>query len=78
MLEAVGHPHVVNPDSALRRIAVERGWPVLAFRRPVTMPRRVPHVDKRAGGALVGVAVLVGVAWMAFHAIGRRRLEQVA
>jgi HAD superfamily hydrolase (TIGR01490 family) len=32
MLEVVGHPRVVNPDRALRRIAREREWPVLAFR----------------------------------------------
>jgi hypothetical protein len=32
MLEAVGHPRVVNPDRALRRIARDRHWPVLAFR----------------------------------------------
>ncbi len=31
MLEAVGHPHAVNPDRQLRRIAMDRGWPVLAF-----------------------------------------------
>lgn len=31
MLEAVGHPHAVNPDRHLRKIAVARGWPVLAF-----------------------------------------------
>jgi HAD superfamily hydrolase (TIGR01490 family) len=31
MLEAVGHPRAVNPDRALRRIARERHWPVLAF-----------------------------------------------
>jgi HAD superfamily hydrolase (TIGR01490 family) len=31
MLEAVGHPHVVNPDRGLRRVARSRGWPVLAF-----------------------------------------------
>jgi HAD superfamily hydrolase (TIGR01490 family) len=31
MLEAVGHPHAVNPDRALRRLAQQRGWPVLAF-----------------------------------------------
>jgi HAD superfamily hydrolase (TIGR01490 family) len=31
MLEAVGHPHAVNPDRALRKIARERRWPVLAF-----------------------------------------------
>jgi HAD superfamily hydrolase (TIGR01490 family) len=28
MLDAVGNPHVVNPDSALRRIAESRGWPI--------------------------------------------------
>lgn len=32
-LEAVGHPVVVNPDRTLRRLAGERGWPVLRFRR---------------------------------------------
>jgi len=32
-LEAVGHPVAVNPDRALRRIAAERGWPTLEFRR---------------------------------------------
>jgi HAD superfamily hydrolase (TIGR01490 family) len=31
MLEAVGRPHAVNPDRTLRRLAVQRGWPVLAF-----------------------------------------------
>ncbi len=31
LLEAVGRPHAVNPDRALRRVARERGWPVLAF-----------------------------------------------
>src|SRR4051812_17131949 len=34
MLEAVGHPHTVNPDRALRREAADRGWPVLSFNRP--------------------------------------------
>jgi HAD superfamily hydrolase (TIGR01490 family) len=31
MLEAVGHPRVVNPDRVLRKIARERNWPVLTF-----------------------------------------------
>ena len=31
MLETVGHPHAVNPDRHLRKIAAQRGWPVLAF-----------------------------------------------
>jgi len=33
LLESVGHPVVVNPDRALRRIAAERDWPVLEFQR---------------------------------------------
>ncbi len=31
MLETVGRPHAVNPDRQLRRVALARGWPVLAF-----------------------------------------------
>jgi HAD superfamily hydrolase (TIGR01490 family) len=32
LLELVGHPHVVNPDRALRRVAKARRWPELTFR----------------------------------------------
>lgn len=31
-LALVGHPVAVNPDRGLRRIAAERGWPVLEFK----------------------------------------------
>ncbi len=31
LLEAVGHPIVVNPDSRLRTLAGERGWPIEYF-----------------------------------------------
>jgi HAD superfamily hydrolase (TIGR01490 family) len=30
-LEAVGYPVAANPDRKLRRIAAERGWPVVDF-----------------------------------------------
>jgi HAD superfamily hydrolase (TIGR01490 family) len=33
LLELVGHPHVVNPDRALRRVARARQWPELTFRQ---------------------------------------------
>jgi HAD superfamily hydrolase (TIGR01490 family) len=44
LLEVVGHPRVVNPDRALRKVAKARGWPVLAF-------RQTPAAKRRPGGA---------------------------
>lgn len=32
LLELVGHPHVVEPTEQLRKVASERGWPILSFR----------------------------------------------
>jgi HAD superfamily hydrolase (TIGR01490 family) len=65
MLEAVGHPTAVNPDRGLRRVAAERGWPVLEFTRPVTLRSRfsgtrTPVVTSAAVGAAVA-----GLAWYA-------------
>jgi HAD superfamily hydrolase (TIGR01490 family) len=37
MLRAVGHPAAVNPDRALRREAILRGWPVLSFSNATPM-----------------------------------------
>ena len=34
MLESVGCPAAVNPDRRLRRVALERGWPILNLKRP--------------------------------------------
>ncbi len=31
VLEAVGHPYVVNPGRRMKRLAVARGWPLLAW-----------------------------------------------
>ena len=56
MLEAVGHPVAVNPDSELERVAAERNWEIMRFRSAVTLRDRV------AGKALPGVAVAGGVA----------------
>lgn len=41
LLEAVGHPVAVNPDKALRKEALDRGWEVRDFIRPVRPKRRV-------------------------------------
>jgi HAD superfamily hydrolase (TIGR01490 family) len=76
MLEIVGHPVCVNPDATLRRTAVERGWPVVDFARPVAMPtvrQRIAGVntpDNRRNALVAGAAtVALGLAWYA----GRRR-----
>jgi len=66
MLEAVGHAHAVNPDKELRRIAVERGWPVLVFTKPVELRSRVPFPPARqtlAALAVGGALAAGGVLW---------------
>ncbi len=69
MLEAVGYPSAVNPDRALRRIAVERGWPILAFARPVSLRSRLglrrPSAPVVAGAAVGVGAAVAGLAWYA-------------
>ena len=56
-LEAVGHPVAVNPDRELRRIAAERGWPVLEF-----SARAYPHARRRVPPLLLALPLLAGVA----------------
>src|SRR5262249_58269598 len=41
LLAAVGHPTAVNADRGLRRVAVERRWPMLEFRPPIPLGRRL-------------------------------------
>ncbi|GHJ23924.1 hypothetical protein TPA0909_55380 [Streptomyces albus] len=63
MLEAVGHPHAVNPDRALRKEALARDWPVLTFSRPVRPQAAHPlAVHAVHGRALALTAVAVGAA----------------
>ncbi|MGZ8750971.1 MAG: HAD family hydrolase [Pseudonocardia sp.] len=64
LLEAVGHPTAVNPDRALRRVAEERGWPILTFAVPVALrPRIRPATAAAVAGAGLGAAALVGAGW---------------
>lgn len=74
MLETVGHPFAVNPDKELRRIARERGWPILVFSRPVALRSRLPLPPARptiAALAVGGAVALGGVLWAGAR---RRRL----
>jgi HAD superfamily hydrolase (TIGR01490 family) len=59
MLASVGHPFAVNPDRSLARIAHDREWPILSFRKPV---RAHDHRRSRTP-AIVGAAVVGALAF---------------
>ena len=69
MLAAVGHPVAVNPDKALRKVAVERGWPVRVFAKPIRVKRRVPTPPGPpvAYAGLVAVAAVIALGWLLAH-----------
>jgi HAD superfamily hydrolase (TIGR01490 family) len=81
MLEAVGQPHAVNPDRALRREAVIRGWPILDFSRPVPLRRRFPRLGAPRTPALAAAlgagAATAGLAWYATRRWSRTALPKV-
>lgn len=61
IMEMVGHPVAVNPDSLLTDVAHERGWPIVIFARKT----------KRAVAAS-SLAVLTGTAMGLTYLLGRR------
>ncbi|NYD43613.1 HAD family hydrolase [Nocardioides panaciterrulae] len=75
MLEAVGHPHAVNPDRELRRIATTNGWPVLVFTKPVALQGRVPLPPAKPTLAALAVGGVVAVGSMVWANARRRRLD---
>jgi len=72
LLELVGHPHAVNPDRHLRRIAGQRGWPVHDFRSR----RQVMLVAVSAAAATL-VAVMPFV-WPSTSRRARRAVVRLA
>jgi len=71
MLELVGHPSAVNPDRALRRLAVERGWPILTFSLAVPLRQRLRPAPAITAGAIGAIAAAAAAA--AFAVQRRRR-----
>jgi HAD superfamily hydrolase (TIGR01490 family) len=71
MLEAVGHPSAVNPDRALRKEALARGWPVLEFKNPVPLRARMglagPRTPMYAAAGLGAGMAAAGLVWYARH-----------
>jgi len=58
MLEAVGHPVVVNPDSELAAVAAERGWEVRRFESAVTLRDKLPTIAA-SGAVATGIAAVL-------------------
>jgi len=65
-LEAVGHPVAVNPDRELRRVAADRGWPMLEF-----SGRAYPHARRRVPPALVALGAAGAATMLASRLRGR-------
>ena len=65
MLEGVGHPVAVNPDTALARTARQRGWPIVIF------SRRTKQVAKHTSTA-VGALGLAGAAFATGIRVGKK------
>ena len=74
MLEAVGHPTVVNPDRGLRKEAAAHGWPVLTFSRPVSLRDRIPAPS----GAAVATTAAVGLSALMAGALTYSLLRRFA
>jgi HAD superfamily hydrolase (TIGR01490 family) len=72
MLEVVGHPYAVNPDRELRRVANERGWPVIVFTRPVALRRRMRLPQRRPTLAALALGTATAVAGAVYVAARRR------
>jgi HAD superfamily hydrolase (TIGR01490 family) len=78
LLEAVGHPFAVNPDRALRREALGRGWPVLAFSRPVQLRQRIPSFRVPSAPVLAAAAIGAAVTAAGLVWYSSRRRAQTA
>jgi putative phosphoserine phosphatase/1-acylglycerol-3-phosphate O-acyltransferase len=65
LLQAVGHPHPVNPQKRLAEVAFARGWPVLNFKRRSRRldPRPVLRTAAMYGSLLAasGTGLTMGV-----------------
>jgi HAD superfamily hydrolase (TIGR01490 family) len=73
MLEAVGQPAAVNPNRSLRKVAVQRGWPVLSFSNPVPLRARIATPTGGAVVAATAVGLGAVAAGMTWYGIRKRR-----
>ncbi|MDV7135068.1 HAD family hydrolase [Williamsia muralis] len=74
MLQAVGHPTVINPDRALRKQATALGWPMLSFTKPISIRDRLPNTPSPTvtASAAVGLGAVVAGA-LTYSILARKR-----
>jgi HAD superfamily hydrolase (TIGR01490 family) len=77
MLDIVGHPVAVNPDRGLRKVAAERGWPVLTFSNAVPLRERISGLTPPPARVTVGLVAAGFAALAAAWALGARRAIQL-
>jgi HAD superfamily hydrolase (TIGR01490 family) len=76
MLESVGHPTAVNPDRALRKLATERGWPIVAFSLAVPLRQRLRPAAPAITAATIGTAAAgAALGILAFRRRRQRRFR---
>jgi HAD superfamily hydrolase (TIGR01490 family) len=81
LLASVGRPTAVNPDRGLRRLALDNGWPMLEFRHPIPLSRRLrqrPAVPVAAAAFGIGLGVAIGLFWYGRHRRARAAAAALA
>jgi HAD superfamily hydrolase (TIGR01490 family) len=77
MLEAVGHPAVVNPSRTLKKVAVERGWQVVRFAAPAPVRAENRRLALSGLAAFLGSATVAATILFGWQRLGRRRKASV-
>ncbi|QAU53293.1 Phosphoserine phosphatase [Corynebacterium pelargi] len=67
MLQAVGHPVVVNPDRQLRKIATDRGWKIRSFDNPVPLFSMPTKREMTISTGLAAVVAGIAGWWWAYR-----------
>lgn len=71
LLEAVGYPHVVNPDRTLRKLATEREWMIHSFTHPVSLRDRMPAPSPTA--MALGLSIGAAAAGATVYGMSRKK-----
>lgn len=67
LLQLVGHPHAVNPERELKERAEQNKWPILEFRRQVSLTERLTQPVPMISGATAIAVIGAVIAWVALR-----------